>query len=231
MTRQAWTHYILVWGRDATVVRRREDPGFQPTIFTHLKSRRGSRSPPPGLGPGRWRIAPDGVWPGASTQVGWRDVTATLHRSRPASRTPSGPSGHLVSASRRRGNSPTARASRRRLSGAGACLGGAAASHPKLYDLAPTMKSPARLSTLHALIRRFGLHSQRRREAPALRSQSARRASREPPRPSRRGSLRRSVGAASRERQCCEDGSRGSRRRLAGGPAGRRWWGKAGCGW
>ncbi len=40
------------------------------TIFTHLKSRRGSL---PQLCWGRWREAPDGVWRAASTQVGLHD--------------------------------------------------------------------------------------------------------------------------------------------------------------
>jgi hypothetical protein len=45
-------------------------PGSQPTTPTHLGSPRGSASPACW---GRWREAPDGVWPAASTEVGLHD--------------------------------------------------------------------------------------------------------------------------------------------------------------
>ena len=44
----------------------------------------------PQLGWGRWRGAPDGVWPAAATQAGSQTDSANLHRAIPAFHTPSG---------------------------------------------------------------------------------------------------------------------------------------------
>ncbi len=64
-----------------------------PTGFTHLES--WARSfPSPGWG--RWREAPDGVWPAAATLVRIaRPSPQSLIELSPAFRTPSGPPGHL----------------------------------------------------------------------------------------------------------------------------------------
>ena len=58
----------------------------------HISNR--GANPFPGFRRGRWRVAPDGVWPAASKRVDsgldCMTVTAILHRTRPAFRTPSG---------------------------------------------------------------------------------------------------------------------------------------------
>ena len=52
---------------------------------------------------GRWREAPDGVWPAATTPDGCTNVTANLRSKRPAFHTPSVAFGDTFPASRRRG--------------------------------------------------------------------------------------------------------------------------------